>query len=139
MASEVRLVVYDTLIARMSLPGGAIFRWTRRRRELVEHLSIAFAPMRSGELKASINGTYNPRPGRFQVRMEVRASAPHALWVHEGTRGLDGRARIKPHPPNKYLRLSPGNGHPTLYRKSVRGQKANPFMRRALTQVMGSV
>lgn len=95
------------------------------------HLAKVFAPERSGRLKRSINGTYNPSGGPFSCRMEVQASVRHALFVHEGTTGPIWASN------NDFLKLRPGNGWPTVYTRTVAGQSANPFLRHALEEVMG--
>jgi hypothetical protein len=130
MATEVRLVVYDTLIARMSLPGGRTYQWVVGKRRRIENAARAFAPVRTGELKASIRGSYvKSRPNH--VVMHVTASAEHALYVHEGTGPW-----IRP-TGSKFLRLKPGPNHPNpTYREAVRGQRANPFLANALDTVM---
>jgi hypothetical protein len=129
MATEVRLVVYDTLIARMSLPGGRTYQWFTGRRRRIENNARAFAPVRTGELKAGIRGSYEKsRPNH--IVMHVTSTAPYSLFVHEGT-----RPRITAG--GGYMRLKPGPGHPRpVYRKQVRGQPANPFLKAALDVAM---
>lgn len=130
--SDVRIVVYESKIAAMALPGGQIFRWTKRRRDAVEALAVATCPMRTGSLKASINGVYRPF-ARNHIRMEVHAGnelADYALWVHEGT-----RAEITPLGPNP-MRLRPWPPHGWKSKWVVSGQRAQPFLRNALERVM---
>jgi hypothetical protein len=129
VASNFRLVIYDSKIAAMSLPGGQIFRWTLKRRERVEMKAILNAPIRYGTLKASIHGVYRPRSANH-IYMEVHAEAEHALWVHEGTNGP-----ITALGPWK-MNLPAWGIHPDRRLWSVSGQRSQPFLRNALESVM---
>ena len=128
MANDVRLVIYDTGIAAMSYPGGQIWRWAYQRRTRVERVAKSMAPVRTGELRRSIYGSYEPAPPQHVV-MEVHAGAEHALWVHEGTGPFISAG-------GDLMRLRPGNGHGVVYKRVVRGQMPNPFLERALELVM---
>jgi hypothetical protein len=127
--ADVDLVIYDSKIIAMSLPGGQTWRWARQRRARVERLAKMNVRSRSGELSRSIHGYYEPAPPN-QVIMEVHAEAPHALWVHEGTDGpitseSGARMYLPPYGPWSGRRVH-----------QVRGQQANPFLADALEEVM---
>lgn len=127
---ETRIVIYDSAIAAMSLPGGSTWRWAFQRRRRVERLAKEFAPSRTGEMKRSIFGYYEPaRPN--QIVMEVWCQNDHAIYVHEGTTGP-----ILPRD-HKYMVLKPAYGpYPISLQRSVRGQNAQPFLDNALQAVM---
>lgn len=130
MASSVRVVIYDSEIWRMSLPGGQIFRWTLKRRERVEMKAVMNAPFRTGTLRRSIHGEYHPR-SRNHIYMEVHAGAEHGLWVHEGT-----RPEITASGPWQMGPLPPWGVHDAKYLWVVKGQRPQPFLRDALESVM---
>lgn len=131
--AEYRLVVYDGAIAAMSLPGGATWRWAYQRRRRIERTARQFAPSRSGQMKNSIFGYYEPaRPN--QIVMEVWCQSDHAIYVHEGTASPEFPS-IFPQTAN-FLSLPPYGRYPHIRAHSVRGQRANPFLANALTSVM---
>lgn len=106
------------------------------------------APRRTGTLRASHRYRGFLYRGRYKVGTRVENTAPHALWVHEGTRGP-----IFPRPPRRYLVVPKTVGgfsfhqatqitqnvrgqvvrakSPNGYYKSVRGQRAQPWLREA--------
>jgi hypothetical protein len=128
VADGVRLIIYDTVIKSWSLPGGMTWRWARQRAVRIERLAKGNVHSRSGELAASIS--VDPEGARpNQVIMNVRAGAEHGLWVHEGTRGPITAG-------GKWMHLPAWGPHPATYAKSVRGQRANPFLSDALEVVM---
>lgn len=127
---ETRLVIYDSAIAAMSLPGGQTWRWAFQRRRKVERLAKEFVPVRSGNLKRNIFGYYEPSRPNLIV-MEVWCQSDHAIYVHEGTTGPILPQR------GQYMTLKPAyNGFPVTKQRQVRGQRANPFLDNALQTVM---
>ena len=129
VADGVRIIIYDSVIQSWSLPGGMTWRWAERRSVRIKRLAKANVNSRSGELARSID--VKPRGARpNHIIMDVEAGAEHGLWVHEGTRGP-----ITPKT-SKYLRLPAYGGHPTIFTRSVRGQRGNPFLADALDEVM---
>lgn len=112
------------------------------------------APRRSGQLAGSHRYAGFLYRGRYKIGTRVENTAPHALWVHEGTTGP-----IFPHAPRLYLviprsemmtsfsgirartpRMGAGRvgrsalggfSSPFAYAKSVRGQAAQPWLREA--------
>ena len=124
----VRVVVYDSRISAMSLPGGDVYKYTKDKTTRAATYAQIFAPMRSGRLRASIRtdvrGLTSGTVGR------VRATAWHSTWVHEGTGPLI-------YPDGDFLWV-PVAKHATKRRRRefVRGQTANPFLERALDAAM---
>jgi hypothetical protein len=108
-----------------------IYRWAKRLTDEVEVLAKTYCPKRTYNLANSIGSTASAN--QYGVFTKVRAGAHYAEYVHEGTHGP-----ITPkHTP--YLKFY-GWGQwarPEPYRKSsVSGQRAQPFLRRALAEVM---
>lgn len=131
--AEIRLIIYDSGIAAMSLPGGDIYRWTRQRRERVERLSRFKAPVRYGRLKRSIYGNYIPR-SPTRIHMEVHAGTDYAVYVHEGVPGWI----IAKSPAGMNFPAWPP--HEAKWKMmAVRGQKANPFLADSLREIMGDL
>jgi hypothetical protein len=127
----VRIIIYDSVIASWSLPGGMTWRWARQRAVRIERLAKANVRSRTGELMRSISvEAEGARPN--QVIMNVYAGAAHGLWVHEGTTGPITAG-------GRWMRLPAWGPHPTTYVKSVRGQRANPFLVDALRVVMADL
>lgn len=79
-------------------------------------------PVAKGSLRRSIGMKYHP------IQVIVQPNKEYAIYVHEGT-GVYGRSK-RPITPKraKYLRFKI-NGQ-WIYKKSVLGQKANPFVDR---------
>lgn len=114
----------------------------------IRDLAINLAPRRSGELKASHRYAGFLKRGPYKVGTRVVNTAPHALYVHEGTRGP-----IFPRPPRLYLvvprsadsmpfrtAMTVGQNvrgkivrgkSPNGYYRHVRGQAANPWLAEA--------
>jgi len=93
------------------------------------------APVRTGNLRHSI--TSRTTGIGFRAHGEVRATAPYARYVHQGT-GLFGPHHRKIVPrEKKALRFTAGGQ--TLFRRSVKGQRPNPFMDRALAAVSADI
>lgn len=106
-----------------------VWRWARQRAVRVERLAKANVHSRTGELARSIHVDYEVAPPK-QTVMNVYADAEHGLYVHEGTHGP-----IYP-TLGKYLKLPPWGAYGTVWAKSVRGQRANPFLADALDVVI---
>ena len=92
-------------------------------------------PFKTGNLRRNITrtGVERTAAGNFHVSVGVQRTAPYGVWVHEGT-GLYGHRHSN-------IKATGGNalhfvhGGQALFRRSVRGQRANPFMRRAFVNV----
>lgn len=131
--ADVEIVIYDSAIAAMSLPGGSVWKFAHQRRTRVERIAKSTAPVRTGDLRAGIYATFEPAKPK-NVIMEVHSGAGHSLWVHEGTKN-NGLGYIRPRNAKRLI-LPAGYGHRRHSLKKVHGQRANPWLRRALQEVM---
>jgi HK97 gp10 family phage protein len=93
----------------------------------VEAAAVKEAPVRTTNLANRIRKYVESR------RAIVKATAPYSIFVHEGT-GLFGPRKEKILPKEKKA-LAFFIGGKLLIRRSVKGQKANPFMARAFREV----
>lgn len=130
-------------------PTGAFGRWARSiERGLlmhgVEEAPVNRRPNKSwgslpvGSLKASIQVEFQHATLR-RYGIELSANVPYAKYVHEGTndiyvRGPGGRFGSATPGEGMYLPANPGFGR-SKWRQKVRGQEANPFLRRAWNEV----
>lgn len=109
-------------------------------------LAKLYAPSRTNRLRSSIRASRPKRYGIYKYSGTVSASVKHALWVHDGT------SRIYPKmgkyltvPQHKgplsgtALKAAGGSGKNKLYflAKSVRGQRAQPYLKDALGEALG--
>lgn len=133
-------------VIRMNQPTGMIHRWTVGIADEVVAVAIAEAPVRSGRMKAGIRrgtGSWS----RSGVSVRVFSDAKYTTYVHGGTFGPifahTGRAMrlgsLNPRLPVA-TRAQPMRGIRANRRavKSVSGQRSNPFMSRALRQVLAA-
>lgn len=129
MPATVRVVVYDSRINAMALPGGQVYRFIRKKANWAQIFSKMEAPKRTGRLASSIRVRMEPR-AHGNVVGYVTAETYYATWVHEGT-----RSPIFPHGDFLWVPKFP---HSTLrvHRESVRGQSANDFLFRGLARAM---
>jgi hypothetical protein len=124
-------IVYESNIVRMIQIGDGA-TWTRDRAWEIRRYAVIYAPQgTTGRLKRSHKVFQNRDifTGRFRKGFNILADARHARWVHDGTAN-EGRGWIRPRT-KRAMRLPAGGGYPTLIRKRVRGQKPNPWLRRA--------
>jgi hypothetical protein len=84
---ENKVGMYQTLKS----PTGEVGRYVRRKTELIKFAAVTSAPITTGRLKASIEMSQGVA-ATGDVEMKVTASAPYALYVHEGTRPRHIRA-----------------------------------------------
>jgi len=136
--TTVRIRVFDSRVHGLNAPGGEINRFARKITRETEFRAIQYCPTRSRALQRSIRSTVGWNAlGVFGV---VRAGAGHARYVHEGTYGPIV-PRVAP-----YLRFegwgpwAAGNSGPLGNRawrlKWVKGQRAQPFLTRAMRDVL---
>lgn len=129
----VRIVVYDTALARMHQPGGMINDYVRDMAKEAKRLMELTAPIgRSGELARSHH--YRVRPRKSSTIGHVYNDADHALFVHDGT-GLYGPNHALIPGPHRFAYTRPplrkGMGMP----KWTRGQRSQPWMADAIETV----
>jgi hypothetical protein len=134
MATRVYIRVYDSRIMEMNRPGGITGKYIHNKGQTIERFAKVQAPKRSGNLARSINlGPHRWRGHRSSI--EVSANARYAKWVHNGTYGP-----IYP-TTHEYLavpkfRSITGAKVPRVLRRTVDGQRPQPFLREALAFVM---
>lgn len=109
-------------------PTGATARWVARKTAEVTATAKALAPVNTGALRASIDGTVMFGP----LRGEVEAGVPYSLFVHEGT---------SPHeivPVNARVLRFPTKAGTIVYAQKVDhpGTRPQPFLSDALAKVI---
>lgn len=122
-----RVTIYDTAVDSLFFVGGDVWRFMSLLG--TEHLNaaIAFAPARTGHLKAS----HYPVPimtpnGRRGWRYTIRNDADYSQYVHEGTVGP-----IMAHGSYLSVPMVRGSKWPRFKARSVAGQLANPWIDKA--------
>lgn len=131
--ADVRVVIYDSAITAFVLPGGMVYRYTRRRAEAIEVIAKANAPKRTGDLADSIEASWEDSR-RDRVRWAVTAHSEHAVFVHEGTRAV-----ITPNDADLLYVHPPWQEWSSRRVRSVSGQPSQPFLADALREVMGGL
>lgn len=151
-AEVVAVVVFDSILYNRT---GTIGRWAERTERRFTLNAKKYAPERSGELRAGIDGRIN-RVGKRQLITTISSHAPHSLYVLKGTTGpimsrrmwgfqartglrLPRGGRMGNGAPdmrflkaNGYLlKVRAGNGYSQHYALSVDGQTANNFFNEA--------
>lgn len=124
---EVSVVIYDSKITAMNMPGGMVYRYTDNKTDNALRFAKAFAPKRSGHLAGGVRKDVR-QTGRDRVVGRVRSTAYYSTWVIKGT----GPFITSTDYPNKQMVLRPGNGFGWKRKYIVRGQKPNDFLSRAL-------
>lgn len=133
-------------------PTGAFGRWARSIESSLYVHGVQEAPLNKrpnkswgslppGSLKASIRVELQQATLR-RYNIELSANAPYAKYVHEGTddiyaRGPGGRFGAAAPGTGMYLPANPGYGR-SRWRQRVRGQRSNPFLRRAWNETARS-
>lgn len=130
MGTAMRVVIYDSAITAMTAPGGDVYRYAHRKGQRTTLLAKMNAPKRSGALVRGIRMDIR-KTGRDRVVVRVRSQAAHSLFVHEGTTGP-----IYAHNPRGLWVPRRKYGTSRRWRESVNGQKANPFLTRAMDAEM---
>lgn len=130
MADRFHVTVYDIRLSALFDAMGEVGKpMTRLQREVFAE-AIAQAPSRSGELKRGHVNRGSRKAGPYRIRGFIENRAAHARYVHEGTHGP-----IYP-TDNDMLLLRPSMGRGWARKRSVAGQRANPWMVRAARTVL---
>lgn len=137
-AGGVRVVVFESAVDAMHQPGGMIYDEMRDAAREVAFLAKLDAPKRTGELAAGIRMASERRASRKKVGFYVRSDAPYSYWVHEGTGQIYAKSRRGMSVP-AYRESGPRGVAPRRRRRTVRGQRANPFLTNNLRYVMAGV
>jgi len=97
----------------------------------VEAAAVEGAPKKTGNLANAIRKYIESH------RAIVKSTAPYSFFVHEGT-GLFGPYKTRIVPKHKKALAFTIGGQKIVVR-SVKGQKPNPYMKRALKKVEGRI
>lgn len=141
-----RVTVYEPEIASLFQSGGQVNTEASKITALTKAGAIAMAPVgKSGRLKEAHRSRVVPS-GRYGVRGYVENNSSHAHFVHDGTTGpirstrgsssrwMGGGAMLGPLPFTS--RYSRGAKAKPIFAPSVKGQDANPWLRRAAQAVL---
>lgn len=129
MAFSYRTEVYRRNLQAQFQVGGQGYRWLDKVKLAMHTASVAAAPVRSGNLKAS-HRSYIRGINQWACRAEVRNISDHAEWVHEGT-----DSPIEPTDSEfLWVPVAPGAVRRSK-RAYVRGQKSNPWLENACASV----
>jgi HK97 gp10 family phage protein len=121
--AEVVVVVSD---ARLNEYGPKYLRYKGKG---IEELAKWGAPKRTGHLARNISRGVVTQAGS-QSEVTVTASAHYSSYVHNGTKRIKAKGKGMSVPKYKW----PASQSVRRKRKSVRGQKAQPFLTDAMTQ-----
>lgn len=92
------------------------------------------APTKTGRLRQSITGIV-AKTGPVMTSGAVGSDLDYALWVHEGTKPRT----ILPKDGHEFMVFTTAGGRKVYTNKiNYPGSKANPFLRRALEEVMAT-
>lgn len=133
-----RVRVFETRIDSLFAPSGDAWKFGTKVRQEILEASRLKAPKRTGELAKGMFDGGQLKSGMFGCRGYVGNNVPHALWVHEGTKTIyarPGHAMKVPRRPS-YKPGSQLSSNYTYPAKSVRGQKANPWIDEAAKAVL---
>lgn len=84
----------------------------------------------TGRLRSSVRTALHHQAGIPVVR--IGTNIRYSLWVHNGT-GIYGPRKVPITPvTSEFLRFRPKGSPVFLYRRSVKGMRANPFLKDAL-------
>lgn len=125
----VHVTVYETRISQAFQRGGMIYNEANRLRRVNELIAAVKTPTRTGRLRASV-GSEMLASGVFTCSYAVFAGADYAPYVLGGTTGP-----IRSNRPGGMMlvRPAPSSWYPLpTYRRSVRGQSANNFLKDSL-------
>lgn len=140
----VRYGIHESVIAGWTLRVDGIGqRYLRSLTREVVFQSKLSAPRRSGRLANSIGEGFR-WANQYGAGRVVRATAPYARYVHEGTGGRSRKIWAKPNRTatgqfaggRGWLPVGKSQGEKPIFRQWVYGQEANPFIQQALLSVM---
>jgi len=136
----VRVTVFDAKMSEFTMPRGSVYKWTNSKGKKIRRRAAIEAPARTGRMARSLRE--HTTGGTRRSRTIVRAHVHYGIYVHEGTDDSFGFHRFRGAPPGPKSagRWTPGarNPWPRATKKGVQGQRANPFLMRAMVSVMGT-
>lgn len=130
-----RVYVFDSKIISIVQTGDGD-RWTHAKAKQIERMARTLAPKRTGRLAASHVTLPTRGSNQYHKVYRVSAQAYYSRFVHEGTTGpITGR--------NGWVKIPAArSGAPYSPKlrvvRSVRGQRANPWLARAALLVARS-
>lgn len=124
MAVGYSVKIYYNEISGLYKRGGPGGGWIYRVSSQMVAASRVEAPKRTGGLARAHSLNRGRVGNQYMQTYHIQNSAEHALWVHEGTHGPIL-------PDGNFLFLPAGYGHKASRQRSVKGQKANPWLERA--------
>lgn len=136
-----RVQVYNSNIASMFLGGGEVNREATQITLLILTGAVARASAfsRSGHLAASHRRAVVPS-GIYGTRGYVENTASYAKYKHEGTHGPIVSTRgFSSSTKGNYeakMRLKPWGSYPAIFRREVKGQTGDPWLRNAANDVL---
>lgn len=136
MTVVIRVNIEQAKIKKMvSDPKGPVARGVLRISKRVERRAKKLAPVDKGLLRASITTQLTYRGGIPIGRVGTKVK--YAIWVHEGT-GIYGPRGMLIRPKKaQFLVFRPKGSAQIIRAKSVRGMRPRPFLRDALSAVLG--
>jgi hypothetical protein len=149
--------VHEHKVQEFVQPGGEVYNLVYDTAKTTRYLAIGHIKSRTYELARSIQVNRPHNKHTLKIASLVFTRAKHALWVHDGTAN-NGTGYIYPRN-GKYLTVprdkrstqsgstlrrvwrngsasSPG-GKPYFRTTAVRGQRANPYLEKGLSEAMG--
>lgn len=131
--SSVRVVIFDAQLDRMFVRRGMVYNHERRRARRVETIAKSLVNDRTRRLRWSIRVIESTDRRKRETGFWVGSDLDYAKYVHDGTTGP-----IRANGPWKlsvpaYRETIPGTA-PRVRRTSVRGQRAQMFLVRAMNR-----
>lgn len=131
-----RVPIFELLYS----PSGDVHNLVEQTTNMVQIATLRETPVMTGAMLRTIGDEIRVAPGR-SVRGVVYSTDEAALWVQQGT-GVHGPLATPIVPTRsralRWPNRNPGRGRrgdgPFVYRSSVAGQPANPFMWRGLVR-----
>lgn len=136
MADRIRVIIYDAQLDAMFRRRGMVYNHERRRARRALTWARRMAPKRSRALVNSLHVTEATSPKRRTTGFWIGARAPHSVFVHEGTRMIIFARSRKGMSVPIFPEMGPRGTSPRTRRRTVRGQRAQPFLTRARDRVM---
>ena len=133
MADLLRVVIFDAQLDAMFVRRGMVYTHERRRARRAETIAKQIVGVRSRRLKWSIRVTEQTNRRRRETGFYLGSDLYYAKWVHDGTDQIFAKSRLGMKVP-AYRETIRGTA-PTVRRRTVRGQKAQLFLVKAMNRV----
>lgn len=132
MAGPVFFRVHEREVQEFIEPGGEAYELLHNTLQSAGKHARRFAPVRTRKLRNNIYVSQVQRDGPYKGSGTVAANVKYAWFVHNGTTGpirSKSGKKLKVH-------LGPRESGSVVFRKQVRGQAAQPFLKRGLDVAM---